>query len=139
MYDKGFSHGTSVASIVGAGADNDVCGVGIAPNVTLSSCFFNTMQTLADLYTYKLDSFDISQNSWGREACPDRNGTTVRRLQQSNQCPFTYRESPAYPCLYCDFGSNHQVGECRWFTVVVIVVGARLKDLSFTFLPLFER
>jgi hypothetical protein len=33
------SHGTSVAAIVGAAADNGECSVGIAPKVTLSSCY----------------------------------------------------------------------------------------------------
>jgi subtilisin family serine protease len=59
------NHGTSVASIVGAAADNGECGVGIAPNVVLSSC--NIFQEDGDAFLGddKLSRYDISQNSFG--------------------------------------------------------------------------
>ena len=107
-YESGFSHGTAVASIVGAGADNDVCGVGVAPEVGLSSCFFNSRGTFADMLVYELQAVDVSVNSWGRPSCYDSD--TVRRLQQA-QCPFTYSESYVFPCLYCDF-NNLDRGTC---------------------------
>jgi kexin len=106
-YESGFSHGTAVASIVGAAAGNGVCGVGIAPNVTMSSCHFNTNKEVDELFIYKLPTFDISQNSWGRATCSDLDETS-RRLQDK-KCPFTYDQSHVFPCLYCDF-DNLQAG-----------------------------
>jgi hypothetical protein len=97
-----------VASIVGAGADNAKCGVGIAPEVSLSSCYINSQRTFTQLFTFKLEAIDISQNSWGRPACYEEEA--IRRLQQA-QCPFTYSESHVFPCLYCDF-NNLQRGDC---------------------------
>jgi subtilisin-like proprotein convertase family protein len=100
-YENGFSHGTAVASILGGAAGNDVCGVGIAPNVTMSSCHFNSNKDFTDLFVYKLTTFDISQNSWGRDSCVDLDG---RRLQ-GPQCPFTFEQSHAFPCEVCDFSN----------------------------------
>jgi hypothetical protein len=109
VYASGSSHGTAVASILGATAGNDVCGVGIAPEVSISSCFINSDQTFAGLMTFKLESIDISQNSWGRDTCITHDDN--RRLEDA-QCPFTYNQSFFFPCLYCDFkdlenGTDH--------------------------------
>ncbi|KAG7362898.1 subtilase family protease [Nitzschia inconspicua] len=111
-YDTGFSHGTAVASILGAAAENNVCGVGIAPNVTISSCYFNTNKEFSELFIFKLESFDISQNSWGRETCVDHD--KLRRILQGSKCPFTYEESHVFPCRVCDF-SNLLLGQCIQF------------------------
>jgi hypothetical protein len=106
-YETGFSHGTAVASILGAAAGNGVCGVGIAPNVTMSSCYFNSNHEFAELFIYKLEMFDISQNSWGRDTCTDLDESS-RRLQGTD-CPFKYDQSHVFPCLFCDF-NNLQEG-----------------------------
>ena len=57
-------HGTAVAGILGANANNNECSVGVAPQVTLSACNVYLSVTESFLET-KLDAFDISQNSWG--------------------------------------------------------------------------
>ena len=107
-----FSHGTAVASIVGAAGDNDDCGVGIAPLVTLSGCRFSDSQmTYAELLVYNLESFDISQNSWGVESCQDQD----RRLQEK-ECPFKFEESSAFPCDYCDFSAIEQGTNQEYFS-----------------------
>lgn len=103
-YERGFSHGTAVASILGAAAENDVCGVGIAPNVTMSSCHFNSKREFSDLFIFMLDSFDISQNSWGRDPCSDQE--TFDRKLQGVECPFTFNQSHVFPCQFCDFGNT---------------------------------
>ena len=75
--DRGFynytQHGTTVASIIGASGDNRQCAVGVAPEVTISSCkLFDGSFTLDNILDSnwlieKLDQFDISQNSVGGE------------------------------------------------------------------------
>jgi hypothetical protein len=105
VYESGdMSHGTAIASIVGAAGDNGDCGVGIAPLVTLSGCRFSDSQlSYAEMLAYNLETFDISQNSWGVESCQDQD----RRLQEK-ECPFKFEESTAYPCDYCDFSAIQQ-------------------------------
>jgi hypothetical protein len=101
---NGVSHGTAVASIIGAAGDNGSCGVGVAPLVTLSGCLFQgSSLSYAEMLVYGLDTFDISQNSWGIESCRDQD----RRLQEAD-CPFQYEPSQAFPCHYCDFSSIEQ-------------------------------
>lgn len=95
------SHGTSVAAIVGAGANNGECSVGIAPEVTLSACYAFDGSNFLDV---KVDTYDISQNSYGIDGCQVRQ----RRLQSGGTCPFTYSFSSAYPCSFCDFSSGSQ-------------------------------
>ena len=59
-------HGTSVASIVGAAANNGQCGVGVAPDSILNSC--NIFEQDDDGFLGsddKLQEYDISQNSYG--------------------------------------------------------------------------
>jgi hypothetical protein len=95
-------HGTAVASILGAQANNDECGVGIAPNVTISAC--NIFDSPNDAFlAEQVQAFDISQNSFGYPAC----GTGRRRdllVQHDNQCPFTFiRPGLTDPCSVCDF------------------------------------
>ena len=70
-------HGTTVASILGASGNNKQCAVGVAPEVTISSCqiFDDDALTFSDVDDFldsdwlieKLDQFDISQNSVGCE------------------------------------------------------------------------
>jgi len=68
-----------------------------------------------ELLIYKLDSIDISQNSWAFEGCgplsPNQyNGNVRRQLQETEDelsyCPFIYEPFPGYllsPCLKCNF------------------------------------
>ena len=95
-------HGTAVASILGAGANNGQCSVGIAPNVTISAC--NLLQYRTDSFlAEKVHDFDISQNSFGYPAC----GPGRRDLQYDNVCPFAYTNSrTTNPCTVCDFGDS---------------------------------
>jgi hypothetical protein len=92
------NHGTAVASIVGGGANNGECSVGIAPEVSLSAC--NILDGGTEAYlAEKVDSFDISQNSIGVPTC---GGRTRRQLQTG--CPFTYEDAQkGNPCSACDF------------------------------------
>lgn len=95
------SHGTAVAAILGGAADNDLCSVGIAPEVTISSCYaFTAGLTILDI---NLDSFDISQNSYGNDGCEEVE--RKRRLQETFACPFTYDSVSTFPCDVCDFSS----------------------------------
>jgi hypothetical protein len=98
-------HGTSVASIIGAAADNTECTVGVAPQVRLSSCY--ALQPDESFLAAKIDQMDISQNSYERPACPYA-VTNGRRRATVQGCPFTkpskIREDD--PCLMCDFTST---------------------------------
>lgn len=108
-------HGTAVASIIGAASNNGLCAAGIAPNVSTSSCnvFTNTMLFLSE----KLDSFDISQNSWGLPACG--NGISTRRTMRGLQtpvnetrCPFQSKvvgEEYDDPCDVCNFEGTEPI------------------------------
>lgn len=59
-------HGTAVAGIIVANADNDRCSVGIAHKAKFSSCNFFTPDGVDyNTLAFKLDTFDISQNSIG--------------------------------------------------------------------------
>mmetsp|Transcript_13166 Transcript_13166/g.27235 ORF Transcript_13166/g.27235 Transcript_13166/m.27235 type:complete len:146 (-) Transcript_13166:199-636(-) len=59
-------HGTIVAGIILGNADNGHCAVGIAYKAKFSSCdVFNNPLSRAEILEYKIDTFDISQNSWG--------------------------------------------------------------------------
>jgi subtilisin family serine protease len=59
------SHGTAVTGIILGNANNNLCSVGIAHEATFSSCNFFTTGSLSSLLAYKLETFDISQNSIG--------------------------------------------------------------------------
>eukprot|EP00536_Pseudo-nitzschia_multiseries_P003878 jgi/Psemu1/147262/gw1.62.89.1 len=73
--DEDNSHGTAVAGIVVANADNDHCAAGIAFGATISSCnFFASPKVPFENLAYQLGSFDISQNSIGLPpSCLDYN------------------------------------------------------------------
>jgi subtilisin family serine protease len=107
--DPKIDHGTSVAGIVGAAANNGVCSVGIAPSVTISACnvFVET-----DALTQNMGSHDISQNSYGTDGCRDM--TQSRRFLAPVTCPFTHvpaTTSTASPCDVCqDFSQPSE--EC---------------------------
>ncbi len=55
------NHGTAVAGIILGEANNGHCATGIAYNARFSSCYFNIA------LDHKIETFDISNNSWGLE------------------------------------------------------------------------
>ena len=103
---NGDFHGTAVASIVGAKGGNNLCSVGIAPGVTLSSCF--ALNDPAAALAENPGTYDISQNSFGIDACLLERRRTERNLQPK-ECPFTFRDgSSDDPCDVCgnDFSNK---------------------------------
>ena len=114
------SHGTFVASIVGAAANNGICTAGISPNVTLSACDAFNFTLRYNVLSENLHQMDISSNSWGTSACyqgrrrrqlqlegdDDANETTsITDMAQS--CPFSYDNVFATtPCEACNFTSD---------------------------------
>ena len=128
----GASHGMKVASIVGATGNNSNCGVGIAPEVTFSSCSSVYAPSIPELLTYKLDQMDISQNSWAVEGCgensrhdPNRRRRMSRRTNRNLQvggvtaaaanetalpefddkCPFVHMPFDGYSLSYVYYSS----------------------------------
>ena len=105
------SQGTWVASVLGASGNIGDCAVGIAPNVTFSSCnIITATDSLADYLDEKLDQFDISINSIGFAGCKANvdggaGEASLRRLRQMHRqlqtCPFEV--DGATPCSICDF------------------------------------
>jgi furin len=64
------NHGTNVASLLAAEADNGICSVGIAPGVTLSACSMmfgeqNFEEKEGAVMLYNIEVVDVSSNSWG--------------------------------------------------------------------------
>jgi subtilisin family serine protease len=110
-------HGTAVASILGAEANNDECSAGIAPNVTISACNIFAMTNTyngGSFLANKVQEFDISQNSFGYPACGT--GRRRRNLQpKDNPCPFTYSDTTNTnnPCTVCDFDSAPKSAKCQ--------------------------
>jgi subtilisin family serine protease/subtilisin-like proprotein convertase family protein len=114
------SHGTSVAGIVGAAANNNVCSVGIAPKVTLSSC--NVFDSTNDdpyqfLDASQIQLYDIAQNSFGENPCAPRSGQRTLQ-QQEEECPFTnvaqqqsQQSNVPFPCDYCFLNNNDNSSE----------------------------
>lgn len=99
-------HGTSVASIIGASRDGEgTCAVGVAPAVTLSACFAITSSEA--FLGSKIDSIDISSNSYERPACkPYSETSSQHRNSQAadvQKCPFAYSDfrTEYDPCLVC--------------------------------------
>lgn len=58
-------HGTAVAGIIVGNANNNQCSSGIAPEAKFSSCNFFAWGVPYSSLAYKLETFDISQNSIG--------------------------------------------------------------------------
>jgi len=114
-----YQHGTMVASIVGA-AGNNGCSVGIAPNVTLSSCLASTTPVLDQSATngtwlaFQLNQMDISQNSYGSVPCIAAGSYSIPdTVAKTERCPFRERPKKYYyhgkvrtfdhPCDVCNF------------------------------------
>lgn len=111
--DLGSTHGTAVASILGAAGNNGDCAVGIAPEVVISSCnVFATQETQTfSAFDFNLEQFDISLNSIGVEACTDADSEAIvrrliqrKRALQNDNCPFVL--DGASPCEVCNFTST---------------------------------
>ncbi|KAL3942749.1 MAG: hypothetical protein SGBAC_003124 [Bacillariaceae sp.] len=122
-------HGTIVASIIGASNNNNQCGTGIAPQVTLSSCIAageNPDDTVYDntWMGHKVDQMDISQNAYGFRHC--RRGalsSTNGEFVDTGTCPFKFRpgitvvggteQNYTHPCDACEFPSDWLSVDCR--------------------------
>jgi Subtilase family len=108
---SGGFHGTGVASVLAASADNDECAVGIAPGITLSACTFRSdfiEVELVDLLASQLEGVDISHNSWGPTVC--FNLEQVRRRLQNNDndlCIF----DPTHPSSPCNVCASEEDGD----------------------------
>ena len=67
------NHGTAVAGLIGAVADNGIGGTGVAPGVTLVPIQYLSSQTenaAVNAFRYATDEIDITNNSWGPQASP---------------------------------------------------------------------
>jgi len=104
-------HGTMVAGIIVGNANNDFCSAGIAYDATFSACNFFAPGVPYSNLAYKVETFDISQNSIGSPACSagDIQGSRSRDLQQGS-CPFTVpadviTKDPCDPSI-CNYNNN---------------------------------
>eukprot|EP00539_Tryblionella_compressa_P008268 CAMPEP_0178775504 /NCGR_PEP_ID=MMETSP0744-20121128/24230_1 /TAXON_ID=913974 /ORGANISM="Nitzschia punctata, Strain CCMP561" /LENGTH=842 /DNA_ID=CAMNT_0020432491 /DNA_START=72 /DNA_END=2600 /DNA_ORIENTATION=+ len=110
------SHGTAVASILGGAANNDKCAAGIAPEVSMSSCNIFAEGVPLSVLSEKLDTFDISQNSWALPGCANRVLGERNRQLQTESCPFKYvldEMSYDHPCDVCDFQQETVSADCE--------------------------
>lgn len=55
--DKGFSHGTHMAGIIAMQANNQICGVGIAPLATLGGNVFSSQSNSSLSHFFKFSTF----------------------------------------------------------------------------------
>lgn len=96
-------HGTAVAGIIVANKDNDQCSVGIAHKAKFSSCnFFAPDGVDYNTLVYKLETFDISQNSIGIPGCSESgNLSELDNVIHDAGCPFK-AESSYDPCGTCE-------------------------------------
>lgn len=96
-------HGTVVAAIVGAAANNGLCSAGIAPGVTLSACNVFSL-TDPNEYIESLE-YDVANQSFG--VIPCRRNLRQRQQQEVTSCPFTARSSQlSHPCDLCETFSS---------------------------------
>jgi subtilisin-like proprotein convertase family protein len=67
----------------------------------------------SDFWSPNLDSYDISQNSWGIDACEDRSRRD--RQLQNGGCPFQFDppNGDQSPCEVCDFGQDTPSFQCQ--------------------------
>jgi len=89
---NGDDHGTAVAGIVLGNANNDQCATGIAYEAKFNACnFFVDANVRIDLLEYKLETFDISQNSIGLPACYNTGLSAEEDILLDSGCPFTFQ------------------------------------------------
>ena len=118
-------HGTSVASILAASANNGLCSVGISPGITFSVCHAFGGGSKAEFLSEKLEQVDISSNSYGSPACwpveiespifsarRDRRSLlrsspwTISTKAKNTTCPFTnFNVFTRNPCEMCNFAA----------------------------------
>ncbi|CAJ1939105.1 unnamed protein product [Cylindrotheca closterium] len=125
-------HGTVVASLIGASGNNSQCAMGVAPEVTISSCVVIEAPSLDRTFgdgsypAFKLDTFDISQNSFGRTPCyPTFDYNFSGTFADIMECPFLYRDNEDYifegevynlthPCDVCEFPTSNPDEVCSF-------------------------
>jgi len=102
-------HGTVCASLAAAGTGGE-CGVGVAPNATLSGCSIFSDENFANpTYLWEGQDTDVSSNSYGADGCADTGFRRKLREQRKlagheATCPFdpTFEGnvfgSPSSPC-----------------------------------------
>ncbi|KAL3935203.1 MAG: hypothetical protein SGBAC_009234, partial [Bacillariaceae sp.] len=118
-----------VASIIGGTGNNGNCSVGIAPNVTLSSCVATTTPEVdqsarnGTWLGLKVDKMDISQNSYGSIPCIAAGSYSIPdEFANVDTCPFRdrprtyiYRGKEVtfdHPCDVCTFPSDDISNSC---------------------------
>ena len=110
-------HASIVASILAGEGNNGLCSVGISPGATISSCniFSGDLSELPSILSEKVDSFDISQNSWQHMICAGkrRNRRYLGRHLQKSSCPFQSSEGVSSPCDACDFTQSQLSQDCE--------------------------
>jgi subtilisin family serine protease len=80
-FNPALAHGTAVAGIIAAVANNGIGGVGVAPGATIAPMRLidgadptpatNITQSIVDAFRYRIQDIDITNNSWG-PALPQR-------------------------------------------------------------------
>jgi hypothetical protein len=95
-----------------AAGGNDECAVGVAPETTISSCNIFTDETNFTFLAEKLETFDISQNSYGIPACGE--DVSFRRRRMQTACPFEAEDLfLTNPCDACDFDAETLSAGCE--------------------------
>jgi subtilisin family serine protease len=82
------AHGTAVAGIIAALADNGIGGVGIAPGATIAPIrlidptapIAPTEQSFVNAFRYRIQDIDITNNSWGPALDRGLSGPTANEL-----------------------------------------------------------
>jgi hypothetical protein len=97
--DDSSNHGTNVVGFAAAGANNNVCGVGVAYNATISFAKFDA--ATESVMTVGVDNNvnHVHSNSWGIDACSklDLDDTGSKNYYRGGQaCPFL--DSTSSPC-----------------------------------------
>ncbi|KAK7602716.1 hypothetical protein V9T40_006690 [Parthenolecanium corni] len=68
IFMPNYSHGTNMAGIIGMQANNKICGVGIAPLVTLGAIRLTgsriSIDKISRAITFRARDLDVSNNSW---------------------------------------------------------------------------
>jgi hypothetical protein len=115
-------HGTAVAGILLGNANNDLCSVGIAYGAKFSSCnFFSDSTSYSDL-AYKLETFDISQNSIGMP-CVNYTQTIFLSLSRNREGK---EEFENWIACFALFIPSHLFSFVFYFSFIFIFISAAL-------------
>lgn len=82
-FNVNYSHGVSVAGLIGAEGNNGIHGAGVAYNATLASLRNGSNIDSAESFGWELNSIDIVNNSWGpinETFPPDNTGKFIKVL-----------------------------------------------------------